>query len=225
MSRRFSRTGSVLLIVFLLTLAFYEKKSHGNLLETMQTGALEKPKIALTFDDGPHKTYTKEMLDGLRKRNVKATFFLQGQCIEGNEELVQTMQEDGHLIGNHTFHHVELKKLSDSKAQEEVVTTCNEIYKVTGNYPVFVRPPFGSWKKGLDFHVTMIPVLWNVDSRDWLLQDTPQIVSRVLKTVKDGDIILMHDCYATSVEAAMQIIDRLQEQGYEFVTVEELILA
>lgn len=184
----------------------------------------EAPKIALTFDDGPSSEYTPRLLEGLKKRGVRATFFLQGQSIAGNEAIVKEMQQQGHLIGNHTFHHVQLTAVSDAQAVDEVTKTSNEIYKITGVYTSYLRPPFGEWKKKLDYRVTMIPVLWTLDSRDWITQDTQEIVKEVLSSVKEGDIILMHDIFGTSVEAALQIIDRLQEQGYEFVTVEELIL-
>lgn len=184
----------------------------------------EHPKIALTFDDGPHPVYTEELLDGLKKRKVLATFFLIGNNIEGNEEIVKRMAKEGHLIGSHTYNHVQLNKLSESKAKEEVLKGCNKIYETTGIYTSFVRPPFGAWKKNLDFCVTMIPVSWNVDSLDWKLQNTEKIVKRVVKDVKEGDIILMHDIFETSVQAAFQIIDALEKENYEFVTVDELLL-
>ena len=190
--------------------------------EVSAATARENPRVALTFDDGPSK-YTTSLLDGLRKRGVRATFFLQGQCIEGKEEVIKQMQEDGHLIGNHTFHHVQLTKLSGEQAKQEVVSTSNAIYEITGIYTSYIRPPFGEWKKGLDYNVTMIPVLWTIDSRDWYTQNTPVIVNEVMKQVEDGDIILMHDCYKTSVESALQIVDQLKEQGYELVTVDEMI--
>ena len=167
----------------------------------------EHPKIALTFDDGPHPVYTEELLDGLKKRKVMATFFLIGNNIEGNEEIVKRMAEEGHLIGSHTYNHVQ----------------CNKIYETTGVCPSFVRPPFGEWKKNMDFCVTMLPVFWNVDSLDWKLQNTEKIVKRVVKDVKEGDIILMHDIFETSVQAAFQIIDTLEKENYEFVTVDELL--
>lgn len=194
------------------------RKTH----ETSGATAREGPRVALTFDDGPSQ-YTTSLLDGLRERGVKATFFLQGQCIEGREKTIQQMQDDGHLIGNHTFHHVRLTKLSDEQAKQEVVSTSNAIYEITGVYTAYIRPPFGEWKKGLDYNVTMIPVLWTLDSRDWYTQNAPVIVKEVMKQVEDGDIILMHDCFKPSVESALQIVDRLIEQGYELVTVDEMI--
>lgn len=184
----------------------------------------EHPRIALTFDDGPHSIYTEKLLDGLKEREIPATFFLIGKNIEGNEGLVKRMQKEGHLIGNHTYHHVNLKKISESQAKEEILLTCNKIYENTGVCPSFVRPPFGAWRQNLDFQITMFPVSWNVDFLDWTTENTEKIVKRVVKDVQEGDIILMHDIFQSSVDAALQVADILEEQGYEFVTVEELLL-
>lgn len=186
--------------------------------------SLEPPRVALTFDDGPNSQYTETLLDGLRERKVQATFFLLGENIEGNEALVQRMQEEGHLIGNHTYHHIRISKVSEKEAVEEIESTSNKIYQLTGVYTSFVRPPFGEWKKGLEFHVTMIPVLWTIDSRDWVTQDVGKILDAVLPKVEDGSIILMHDEFAESVEAALRIVDTLQKEGYQFVTADDLLL-
>ena len=159
----------------------------------------------------------------LKENEIPATFFLQGQCLAGNEEIVRRMHAEGHLIGNHTFHHVQLTKVSEEEAREEVVKTNNAIYEITGEYPVYIRPPFGEWREGLDLVVTMIPVLWDVDSRDWESQNTASICSEVLPNVKDGSIILMHDGYRATVEALRRILKELKEEGYTFVTVRELI--
>ena len=140
-----------------------------------------------------------------------------------DEEIVRRMHAEGHLIGNHTFHHVQLTKVSEEEAREEVVKTSNAIYEITGEYPVYIRPPFGEWREGLDLAVTMIPVLWDVDSRDWESQNTASICSEVLPNVKDGSIILMHDGYRATVEALRRIVKELKEEGYTFVTVRELI--
>lgn len=180
--------------------------------------------IALTFDDGPHPVYTKKLLDGLRKRNIKATFFLIGDSITGNEELVKQMQEDGHLIGNHTASHVQLSEKSPEMARGEIVRTNQKILEVTGQEPEYIRPPFGSWSEELENTVPMTVVLWDVDPLDWKVQDQDKIVRHVLKYVEDGDMILLHDVYETSVDAAFEIIDTLRCQGYNFVTAEELLI-
>ena len=180
--------------------------------------------VALTFDDGPHQTCTPALLDGLKQRNVKATFFLMGENIAGKEELVQRMQEEGHLIGNHSYRHIQMTKEGAEQACTEIEQTETLIQSITGQRPEYLRPPYGAWNEQLECRVNLTTVLWNVDSLDWKLQNTERIVRRVEKDVKGGDIILMHDIFQTSVEAALRIVDDLQKQGYEFVTVDELLV-
>lgn len=185
---------------------------------------VEKKKVALTFDDGPNNIYTPKLLDGLKQRGVKAAFFLMGKRLEGNEELVRRMYEEGHLIGNHTYNHVQLSQLSKSQAKEEIERTSNEIYRITGEYPVYVRPPFGEWREDIEYAVEMLPVFWSIDPLDWKRTDTAQIAADIEKEIEDGSIILMHDSSKSSVEAAFMVIDDLCARGYEFVTVDRLIM-
>lgn len=185
--------------------------------------SLEKPQIALTFDDGPNKKYTLELLKGLKKRKVLATFFLMGKNIEGNEEIVKKIYEDGHLIGNHTYNHVCLNQVSEAKAKEEIEKTSNQIFEITGEYPVFIRPPFGEWRRNLELYVDMFPVFWDVDTLDWKSKNVSAIMDIVTNQVRDSSIILMHDSYRSSVDAALKIVDTLKEKGYEFVTVDRLL--
>ena len=181
-------------------------------------------KVALTFDDGPHPVYTPQLLDGLNERGVHATFFVVGKNILGNEALLKRMETEGHLIGNHTYSHVKLSELDIARACAEVEKTNALIFEVTGKEPEFIRPPFGEWKKAMECSFEMIPVLWDVDPLDWTTKNTALVVERVLKDTKPGDIILLHDYYQSSVDAALGIVDALTERGYKFVTVDELIL-
>lgn len=216
---------SLILAVLLLLLFVFHQAGMQRAVKTVrELSDREHPKVAITFDDGPHPVYTEMLLDGLKKRGVHAAFFLIGKNIEGNEEIVKRMQEEGHLIGNHTYHHVNLKELSQQEAEKEIQMTWKKIYESTGRGTAFVRPPFGEWRKNLDFDITMIPVSWNIDSLDWTTENTEKIIKRVVKDVGEDDIILMHDVYETSVEAALEIIDILRERGYEFVTVDQLLL-
>lgn len=184
----------------------------------------EQKRVALTFDDGPHPYYTEELLDGLKERGVKATFFVVGENIPGNEDVIRRMDAEGHLIGNHTYDHVKISDMSKEDACEQIEKTSALIRELTGKDTEFVRPPFGAWKKDLECSFVMIPVLWDVDPKDWTTNNASDVVRRVLKDTKNGDIILLHDYYKSSVQAALQIVDELQKQGYEFVTVDELIL-
>lgn len=183
------------------------------------------PKVALTFDDGPSPEYTPLLLDGLRERNVKASFFVIGSNIEkeGGEEIIRRIYEEGHLIGNHTWHHVDLSDLSTEDAWKELEMTDSLIKAVTGEETALVRPPFGEFPRSME-EPDKLYVKWTVDSRDWVTKDTQEIVRKVVTDTEENDIILMHDCYETSVEAALQIIDILSERGYEFVTVDRLLL-
>ncbi|PNV60058.1 peptidoglycan N-acetylglucosamine deacetylase [Clostridium sp. chh4-2] len=184
----------------------------------------EQKLVALTFDDGPHPVYTKRLLDGLKKRNVNATFFLIGASIEGNEEIVRQMKEDGHLIGNHSHTHVQLTAEDTQKACEEIDMTNQKIFEITGEYPTYIRPPYGSWSEELECMVPMTVVLWDIDPLDWKYQSSQRVVKHILKYVEDNSIILLHDVYGSSVDAALEVIDTLTAQGYTFVTVDELLI-
>ena len=185
---------------------------------------IETRRIALTFDDGPHPYYTDLLLDGLAERGVKVTFFLLGENIEGREDVIRRMSEEGHLIGNHTFYHVDINSLSMEEACAEIRNTSEAIRAITGQQVEYVRPPYGNWNKELECQVMMIPVFWTLDTLDWKVKNTDRIVREVLEDVEENDVILMHDSYRTTVEAALRIVDELQKKGYEFVTADELIL-
>ncbi|RKD31444.1 polysaccharide deacetylase family protein [Lacrimispora algidixylanolytica] len=180
--------------------------------------------IALTFDDGPHSVYTSRLLDGLRQRGVHATFFLLGENVIGKEDIVKQMQEDGHLIGNHGYSHVQMSKESVNTACEQIEKNNEQIEKITGVRPQYLRPPYGAWTAELECTTNMTVVLWNKDPLDWKTQSSKKVVRNIIKHVEPGDVILMHDVYPTSVEAALEVIDILTKQGYTFVTVDELLI-
>ena len=185
---------------------------------------VEAPKIALTFDDGPSAAWTPVLLDGLKERGVKATFFLIGENADKNPEIVKRMAEEGHLIGNHTYHHVELTKVSENEARLELADTSAVIVRITGKEPEYMRPPFGAWQRKLEREIQMLPVLWTIDPLDWTTENQDEIVNKVVTEAEENDIILLHDCYKSSIEAGLRIVDILQEEGFMFVTVDELLL-
>ena len=180
--------------------------------------------IYLTFDCGYENGNTENIMAALKKHNAPATFFVVGNFLETSPDLVKKMVKEGYTVGNHTYHHVQLNKLNETKAREEILKTNNLIYETTGVYPLYLRPPFGAWKKNLELCVEMLPVFWTIDTLDWKVQNTEKIVRTVQEQIEDGAIILMHDEYDTSVEAALQVVDELKNQGYELVTVDQLIL-
>lgn len=189
-----------------------------------ESGVKEKPSIAITFDDGPSSRYTGRLLDGLKERNVKASFFLIGENAEENPVLVERIYKEGHLIGNHTYSHVQMTHLSEEAAVREIEKTDQVISAITGEHVAYMRPPFGAWQRELEVRMEVLPVLWSVDPLDWTTENVDEIVSKVVTEVEEGDIILLHDCYASSVEAALRIVDILQKEGYEFVTVDRLLI-
>lgn len=189
-----------------------------------ESGVKEKPSIAITFDDGPSSRYTGRLLDGLKERSVKASFFLIGENAEENPVLVERIYKEGHLIGNHTYSHVQMTHLSAEAAVREIEKTDQVISAITGEHVAYMRPPFGAWQRELEVRMEVLPVLWSVDPLDWTTENVDEIVSKVVTEVEEGDIILLHDCYASSVEAALRIVDILQKEGYEFVTVDRLLI-
>lgn len=183
----------------------------------------EKKKIALTFDDGPHPYYTEQLLDGLKERGVKATFFVIGENASLHEDVIRRMYEEGHLIGNHTYSHIQLTSSNQEAFREELKRTNQVIREITGQEVLYVRPPYGSWNREFEKELNMIPVLWTIDPLDWCSDDVACITQRVVSEAGEDEIILLHDYYETSVTAALCIVDQLLEEGYEFVTVEELL--
>ena len=218
----------LLCLVGLLCYAIWlENPDREKAAETLGAGVQEVDgaprRVALTFDDGPHPYYTEQLLDGLKERGVKATFFVTGEHAKLHPEVIQRMYEEGHLIGNHTYSHIQLRKNNQEAFREELIRTNEVIGEITGGEVLYVRPPYGSWDKSFEKELNMIPVLWTIDPLDWCSHDASCVADKVLKKVKENDIILLHDCYDTTIEAAFQIVDELKEKGYLFVTVEELL--
>lgn len=184
----------------------------------------EKKRIALTFDDGPHPIYTPQMLELLKEEQVPATFFLLGENVELYGDVVKEIAKEGHLIGNHTYHHVQITSLPMDEACREIQETSDLIEELTGNGTEYVRPPFGTWNRDLEERLNLIPVMWSIDTKDWTTQNVDWIVQEATKNAEDHDIILMHDSYQSTVDAVGRVIEQLEAEGFEFVTVDEIIM-
>lgn len=180
-------------------------------------------KIALTFDDGPHPRYTEQLLDGLRERGVVATFFVTGEHAVLHPDIVKRMHEEGHLVGNHTYSHMQLTDDNEEEFKEELIATGEVIEEIIGEEVIYVRPPYGTWSKELEKELNMIPVLWTIDPLDWCNSNVADITKKVTDEAEENGIILMHDYYDTTVTAALNIVEELQKQGYTFVTVDEIL--
>lgn len=187
------------------------------------SNTVEMPRIAITFDDGPHPKYTPMLLDGLNDRNVKVTFFVTGEHVTEYPEILQRITEEGHLVGNHTYSHMQLQNGQLEMFKEELVRTNEVIREITGQEVSYVRPPYGIWDKSLEIELNMFPVLWTIDPLDWCTNDVNCIIEQTISKAKDGDIILLHDNYESSVQAALGIIDILQQRNFRFVTVDEIL--
>lgn len=182
-----------------------------------------KKYVALTFDDGPSGKYTQTLLDGLALRGARCTFLLCGYRMEQYPELTQRIFSEGHEIGYHGFSHNSMRNMSRRQIGEELIDS--QALLPEDCDPVFFRPPGGFVTDSVRqvAQVRQLALLsWSVDPRDWATNDRQQIEDYVLKYVKDGDIVLLHDMTSSSVQAALDLVDVLQNQGYRFVTVSEL---
>ena len=179
--------------------------------------------IALTFDDGPHKKVTDLILGVLQKHQIKATFFVLGQNVASLPDVVQRIHEQGHEIGNHSWSHRNLTKLSVEELNKEMTDTNEQIYNVIGKYPTLYRPPFGAINDQVKQALSMTPVLWNIDTLDWQHKTPAKTLENVKQQAKDSSILLMHDIYEETYEALDSVITYLEQQGYQFVTISELI--
>ena len=192
--------------------------------KTRETVAEGVKYVALTFDDGPRQETTSALLDGLLERDAKVTFFVVGTQITctGNEELIRRMKAEGHQIGNHTYSHMRLISAGKNMVLEEIQKNDVILETLLGEGDYWLRPPYGLIDKSRAALVKTPMVYWTLDPEDWKLLDAKKVADYVVEQVEDGEVILLHDFYPSSIEAALEIIDRLQPEGYVFVTVEEL---
>lgn len=194
-----------------------------SLLSLPAQAADSKKYVALTFDDGPSGRFTEKLLDGLALRGAKCTFLLCGYRMEQYPELTQRIFQEGHEIGYHGFSHDSMQQMSRRKIGQELIDS--QALLPEDCDPVFFRPPGGFVTDGVRqvAEVRQLAILsWTVDPKDWATKSVGTIEQTVMKKVKDGDVILLHDMSASSVQAALDIVDELQKQGYRFVTASEL---
>ncbi len=190
-------------------------------------GSREGKLIALTYDDGPHPTYTRLLLDLLRKENVPATFFLLGKNVAAQPEIAREITAQGCEIGIHTFTHPDLRKLSTEKISEELSKSIEEVCNATGVTPRIFRPPYGSSNEHvarIAYEMKLDIFYWDIDTDDYRSSVTAeQMIQKIMKDIRGGAIILMHDRGQKQIETTARIIQPLREQGYEFVTCSRLM--
>ena len=183
--------------------------------------AAGKKLIAITFDDGPGP-YTERLLDGLKARGVKATFFMLGSRAQSYSSTVERAYREGHQIANHSYDHPELTSLSDQSVKNQIQSTNNALAKASGGSGFFVRLPYGSGNSRVNSLVGAPIIFWSVDTRDWAVLNAAAVKNNILRDSFDGAIVLLHDIHSTSVDGVLSSIDAMKNQGYEFVTVREL---
>ncbi|MGN0404393.1 MAG: polysaccharide deacetylase family protein [Bariatricus sp.] len=175
------------------------------------------PTITLTFDDGPNATYTPQILDILYQHQVPATFFVVGEKVEKNEQLIREMNACGHKIELHSFSHPDLTTLSCEKIQYEFRLTEKKIQEILPDYSAnYFRPPYGRYTEDTEKIVGIPMMLWTLDSRDWKSPNAQDIFDTVMCSVQDGDIIIFHDDNAETVKALKLLIPALREEGFQF---------
>ena len=184
-----------------------------------------KPMIALSFDDGPNKKTTIPILDTLKEYDSAATFFILGNRVSSNVDILQRMLEEGSEIGNHSYSHKELTKLSPQELMEQIINTQDAVIDSIGIEPKLMRPTYGSYDDKLKSGVEMPLILWSIDTLDWKSRDSKKVTDHVLENVKDGDIILMHDIYDSTAKAVKSLVPELIDRGYQLVTISELFEA
>lgn len=188
---------------------------------------VEGPFVAITFDDGPKPGQTDRLLDILKARGIKATFFVIGQNAAAHPELIQRIIAEGHEIGNHSWNHASLTKVGAAGVASQINQTDAAVTQAGAPKPIIMRPPYGATNtvlnKRLNEEFGKKVVLWDVDPLDWKYRNSARVTNEILKNAKPGSIILAHDIHASTVNAMPATLDALLQKGYKFVTVSELI--
>lgn len=188
---------------------------------------VDGPYIALTFDDGPQDKLTPKLLDLLAKHHIKVTFFVIGQNAAEHPDIVTRAASEGHEIGNHSWSHPNLAKMSDENVRRQLRQTDDVIKQATGKRPTLMRPPYGNLsarqKQWIHQEFGYRVVLWDVDPLDWKRPGPSVICNRIVKETRPGSIVLSHDIHPGTIEAMHDTLDQLEAKGFKFVTVSELI--
>lgn len=184
--------------------------------------------VAMTFDDGPSPRTTIKILEILKEHDAKATFFVVGQNALKNQSLMQEIVKQGHEVGNHSFSHVQLTRVSIGRVKNEIASTSKIIHESTGSAPVWFRPPYGSINKKIENvaeELGLKTILWTDDPRDWSRKATAvSIENKVMGNLKSGSVVLLHDNHSATIEALPVMLKKIKERGYKLVTVNELKL-
>jgi peptidoglycan/xylan/chitin deacetylase (PgdA/CDA1 family) len=202
-----------------------EEKQQGIAFAKLQRGNTGRKEIALTFDDGPHPSFTPKLLDLLKQLNVHATFFMVGEKVDQAPYLLPRMLQEGHDIANHTYHHVNLKKIPSELVDNEIRLANDAIRRASGQEPTFFRPPGGQYNADViddAEKLKMITVLWTDDPGDYASPGAEVIEDRLLKHVRPGAVILLHDGMEQTYSILPDFVAKMRSEGYKFVTLTEM---
>lgn len=181
----------------------------------------EKPMVALTFDDGPYDRVTNRIVKVLAKHDSRATFFVVGNRVERYADTMKNAYNKGNQIATHTFDHGDLSKMKKKQIRRELKRAFRVMKKINGENPTMLRPPYGNVNDKMRQTIRIPMIYWNVDTEDWASRNKEKILSRC-KSIKDGDIVLMHDLYPSTAAAVEKLVPKLRKKGFQLVTVEEL---
>ena len=202
-----------------------EEKQLGFYFAKLQRGDPNRKEIALTFDDGPHPAFTQNLLDLLKQLNLHVTFFLVGEKVDQAPYLLSRMLQEGHDVANHTYHHVNLKKIPGELAENEIRLDNDAIRRADGQQPLFFRPPGGQYNAEVvraAEKLKMVTVLWTDDPGDYASPGAEVIEDRLLKHVRPGAVILLHDGMEQTYSILPDFVARMRSEGYKFVTLTEM---
>ncbi|PAW63742.1 MAG: hypothetical protein B9S38_17070 [Verrucomicrobiia bacterium Tous-C4TDCM] len=194
---------------------------------TFSRVSVAQPYIAITFDDGPHPKNTPRLLDMLRERNIKATFYVIGRNVDLYPNVLRRTVSEGHEIGNHTYNHPILSKLGDSTVRDELTKCRDAVARAAGVKPRTLRPPYGALlqrqREWIHRELEYPTIMWSVDPLDWKRPGASVVTSRILSNTTPGAIVLAHDLHASTVDAMPATLDGLLRKGFKFVTVSQLL--
>lgn len=194
---------------------------------TFSRVAVTQPYVAITFDDGPHPKNTPRLLDMLRERNIKATFYVIGRNVDLYPNVLRRTVSEGHEVGNHTYNHPILSKLGDSTVRDELIKCRDAVARAAGVQPRTLRPPYGALlqrqREWIHRELKYPTIMWSVDPLDWKRPGASVVTSRILSNTTPGAIVLAHDLHASTVDAMPGTLDGLLRKGYKFVTVSQLL--
>lgn len=194
---------------------------------TYSQANVDGPYIAITFDDGPSAEHTPRLLDILKARGAKATFFVLGQCVANNPEIAKRIVDEGHEIASHSWSHPQLSKMGEDSVRDQLQRTHDVVKQTTGVTMTLFRPPYGAFTQRQHRWANAVwgykIIMWDVDPLDWKYRSASHVENEIIKGTQNGSIILVHDIHKTSVDAMPATVDALLKRGFKFVTVSELL--